>query len=164
MTAKCGLSREKAREFQKNIYFCFPGGLDSKEPACNVGNLGSPWIRKIPWRRKWQLTAVSLLGQFHGWTSLVSYSPWDYKRVGQDWVTNTFTFLLHWLRLSLWLCGLQQTVENSERDGNARPPDLPPKKSACKPRSNSQNQAWNNRLVPNRERSVSRLCIVTLLI
>ena len=26
------------------------------------------------------------------------------------------------------LCGSQQTVENSERDGNTRPPDLPPEK------------------------------------
>ena len=26
----------------------------------------------------------------------------------------------------LWLCGSQQTVENSERDGNTRPPDLLP--------------------------------------
>ena len=25
---------------------------------------------------------------------------------------------------SLWLCGSQYTVENSERDGNTRPPDL----------------------------------------
>ena len=35
------------------------------------------------------------------------------------------------------LCGSQQTVENSERDGNTRPPDLPPEKSVCKSRSNS---------------------------
>ena len=26
-------------------------------------------------------------------------------------------FLLYWLRQSLWLCGSQQTVENSSRDG-----------------------------------------------
>ena len=26
------------------------------------------------------------------------------------------------------MCGSQQTVENSERDGNTRPPDLPPEK------------------------------------
>ena len=26
------------------------------------------------------------------------------------------------------LCGSQQTVENSEKDGNTRPPDLPPEK------------------------------------
>ena len=35
------------------------------------------------------------------------------------------------------LCGPQQTVENSSRDGNTRPPDLPPKKPVCRPRSNS---------------------------
>ena len=34
-------------------------------------------------------------------------------------------------------CGSQQTVENSERDGNTRPPDLPPEKSVCRSRSNS---------------------------
>ena len=67
------------------------------------------------------------------------------------------------LHLSLWLCGLQQTMENSERDGNIRLPDLPPGKPVCKSRSNSQNWTWNNRLVPNWEGSTSRLYIVTLL-
>ena len=38
---------------------------------------------------------------------------------------------------SLWLCGPQQTVENSERDGNTRPPDLPLEKPVCKSGSNS---------------------------
>ena len=40
--------------------------------------------------------------------------------------------LLYWLCQSLWLCGSQQTVKNSERDGNTRPPDLPPEKSVCR--------------------------------
>ena len=31
--------------------------------------------------------------------------------------------LLHLLCQSLWLCGSQQTVENSSRNGNTRPPD-----------------------------------------
>ena len=35
------------------------------------------------------------------------------------------------------LCGSQETVENSERDGNTRPPDLLPEKSVCRSRSNS---------------------------
>ena len=35
------------------------------------------------------------------------------------------------------LCGSQQTVENSSRDGNTRPPYLPPEKAVCMPRSNS---------------------------
>ena len=37
------------------------------------------------------------------------------------------------------LCGSQQTVENSERDGNTRPPDLPLEKSVCRSKSNSYN-------------------------
>ena len=43
-------------------------------------------------------------------------------------------------------------------------PDLPPEKSVCRLRSNSRNRTWNNRVVPNWERSMSRLSIVTLLI
>ena len=39
-------------------------------------------------------------------------------------------------------------MENSLRDGNTRPPDLPPEKSVCRSRRNSQNWTWNNRLVP----------------
>ena len=30
-----------------------------------------------------------------------------------------------------------ETVENSEKDGNTRPPDLPPEKSVCRSESNS---------------------------
>ena len=65
---------------------------------------------------------------------------------------------------NLWLCGSHQTVENSERDGNTRPPDLPPKISVSRSRSNSENLTWNNRLVPNQEKSTSRPYIVTLLV
>ena len=31
----------------------------------------------------------------------------------------------------------KKNVENSSRDGNTRPPDLPPEKSVCRSRSNS---------------------------
>ena len=65
---------------------------------------------------------------------------------------------------NLWLCGSHQTVENSERDGNTRPPDLPPEISVSRSRSNSENLTWNNRLVPNQEKSTSRPYIVTLLV
>ena len=44
------------------------------------------------------------------------------------------------------------------------PPCLPPEKSICRSRSNTENQTWNNRLVPSWERSMSRLYIVTLFI
>ena len=35
-----------------------------------------PSVGKVPWRRKWQPTPVVLPGKFHGWKSLVGYSPW----------------------------------------------------------------------------------------
>ena len=38
--------------------------------------------------------------------------------------------------LTVWI--VQQTVENSSRDGNTRPPDLPPEKPVCRSRSNSK--------------------------
>ena len=54
----------------------------------------------------------------------------------QESSRNTSTSVL-WLCQSLWWCGSQQTVENSSSEGNTRPPDLPPKKSVCRSRSNS---------------------------
>ena len=51
-------------------------------------------------------------------------------------VPEKYLLLLSWLCQSLWLCGSQQTVENSKRDENSRPPDLPPETSVCRSRSN----------------------------
>ena len=45
--------------------------------------------------------------------------------------------LVYWLWPSLWLCGPQQTVENSSRDGSIRSPYLPPEKSVYRSRRNS---------------------------
>ena len=54
----------------------FPGGSDSKSICLQCGRPGfDPWVRKIPWRRKWQPTPVLLPGESHGWRSLVGYSP-----------------------------------------------------------------------------------------
>ena len=39
----------------------------------------NPWVRKIPWRRKWQPTPVLLPGKSHGRRSLVGYSPQGHK-------------------------------------------------------------------------------------
>jgi len=43
-------------------FVVFPRWLiGKKNPPANVGDLGS-WIRRIPWRRKWQPTPVFLPG------------------------------------------------------------------------------------------------------
>ena len=61
-------------------------------------------------------------------------------------------------------CVDHNKLENSERDGNTRPPYLPPEKSVCRSRSNSEKWTWKNGLFLNWERSTSRLYIVTLLV
>ena len=45
----------------------------------------NPWVRTMPWRRKWQPTPVFLTVDFHGERSLVGCSPWG-LRVGHDCV------------------------------------------------------------------------------
>ena len=47
-----------------------------KESACQCRRCGfSPWVGKMPWRRKWQPTPVLVPGEPHGQRSLVGYSP-----------------------------------------------------------------------------------------
>ena len=50
-------------------YMDFSGGLDDKVSVClECRRPGSdPWVRKILWRRKWQLTPVLLPGKIP-WT------------------------------------------------------------------------------------------------
>ena len=38
-----------------------------------------PWVRKIPWRKAWQPTAVLLPGESQGQRSLEGYSPQGHK-------------------------------------------------------------------------------------
>ena len=40
-----------------------------------------PWIKKIPWKRKWQPTPVFLTGKSHEQRAQVGYSPWGHKEL-----------------------------------------------------------------------------------
>ena len=60
----------------QNILTRLPRWLSGKESARNAGD---PWVGKILWRRKWQPTPVLWPRKFHGWRSLVGYSPWGHK-------------------------------------------------------------------------------------
>ena len=54
--------------------------LAVQETACNTGDLSLiPWVRKLPWRRKWQPTPIFLPRKSHGLRSLVGYSAWVAK-------------------------------------------------------------------------------------
>ena len=53
-----------------------PWWLSGRESACQCRRCGfNPWVRKIPWRRKWQLTPVLLPDESRGQKSQVGYSP-----------------------------------------------------------------------------------------
>ena len=61
----------------------FPGGTRGKEPACQCRRHKwrgfDPWVRKIPWRRKWQPTPKFLPGESHGQRSLLGCSLGGHK-------------------------------------------------------------------------------------
>ena len=61
-----------------------------------------PWVKMIPWRRKWQPTPGFLPGKSHGQRTLVGYSPWRLRRAGHDWVTKQQLCLSKTWKL--WIC------------------------------------------------------------
>ena len=64
-----------------------------KESSCQCKRSRfNPWVTKIPWSRKWQLTLIFLPGKSHGHRTLVGYCPWNSCRVTHDWAhTHTHT-------------------------------------------------------------------------
>ena len=73
------LSQIKADGSNYSLDRGFPGGATDKEHACQCRRHKrsgiDPWIKKIPWRRKWKPTLIFMPGEFHGQRSLVGYSP-----------------------------------------------------------------------------------------
>ena len=55
----------------------FTGSIVGKEPACQFRIHKrcwfDPWVRKIPWRKKWQPMPVFLPGKSHGQRNLADY-------------------------------------------------------------------------------------------
>ena len=80
----CNIDLEKIyAEWKKLIIeLGFPGGSVGKEFTCSVWDClqyrragFNPWIRKFPWRRKWQPPLVFLSGKFLGQRSVAGSSP-----------------------------------------------------------------------------------------
>ena len=77
------------------VFWCYPKisqctsqvVLVVKNLPASVGHIRCefhPWVRKIPWRRKWQPILVYLLGEPHRQRRLVGYSPWGCKELEHD--------------------------------------------------------------------------------
>ena len=82
------------------LFFGFPFDTSGgKEPVCQCVRHRkqefSPWVRKIPWRRAWQLTPVCLPRESHGQRSLADYSLWDLKVSDTTEATKHVHQLLH---------------------------------------------------------------------
>jgi len=59
-----------------------PWWLSGKEFTCQCRRRRfEPWVRKIPWRRKWHPTPVFLLRKSHGDRNLAGYIPWGCKEL-----------------------------------------------------------------------------------
>ena len=91
-SSKLGKEYVKAVYCQPAYYPCWDSlvaQMVKRLPAMReawVRSLG-PWVGKIPWRRKWQPTPVLLLRKFHGWRSLVGFSPWGHKELDMtEWL------------------------------------------------------------------------------
>ena len=68
--------------FQSFQWMGFPGGSESKESACNVGDLGSiPGLRRSPGGGHGNPLQCSRLEKPRGQKSLVGYSPWGCKQL-----------------------------------------------------------------------------------
>ena len=88
-----------------------PRWLSGKDYVCQCRRHGfDPWVRKIPWRRKWQLTPVYLPEKPHEQKSLMDHSPWGH-RVGHDRATHKHAVLSVWTQSLIPTSQLTPTPE-----------------------------------------------------
>ena len=70
------------KQLEKQSLTTSTGGLMVKNPPANSGDRRpgyDPWVRKIPWRTKWQPTPIFLPRKLHRQRSLAGHHPWGHK-------------------------------------------------------------------------------------
>ena len=88
------------------IYMGFPPGSAVKKKIplqCRRCEF-NPWVRKIPWRRKWQPTSELLPGKSHGQRRLAGYSPWGSQNSQPQLSDYTTTTNRYWGRIYYFGC------------------------------------------------------------
>ena len=89
--------------FDHGFNMGFPGGAIGKEPICQCRRhkryVLDFWVRKISWRRTWQLVPEFLPRDFHRQRSLAGYSQGC--RVTHNWsnLAHTHTYSLKLIQL-----------------------------------------------------------------
>ena len=98
------------------ITMALPGGSDSKESACNVGDLGLLTGLGIPWRRTWQpvflATPIFLPGESLWTEEFGGLESMGLQRVEHNWMTKHSTWISMWTNSYL-----QGSRNNWEKDG-----------------------------------------------
>ena len=112
-TFQCSLwSKTKRHLGVGNHHMGLHWWLSDKESTCQCRrHRFNPWVRKIPWRRKWQPTQAVLPGKSHGQGSLVISSPGSHRRVGHGLATKQ-----QWqntIRRDFWTAALSPNLISS---------------------------------------------------
>ena len=87
------ITNKKNSLYRNTMLGCFQGlarWLSSKRIRllCRRRRRLRPWVRKIPWRKKWHPTPAVFPGKSHTQKGLAGYSPRDFLRVGHDLATK----------------------------------------------------------------------------
>ena len=136
------------RIFQFVVIHTVPGGSEVNASACNAEDLGSiPGLGRSPGEGNGNPLQYSCLenpmgggarwATVHGVakTRIQQASPvGSLKKQENSRKTSISALLTMPKPLTVWIT---KTVENSSRDENSKPPDLPPEKSVCRSGSNS---------------------------
>ena len=90
--------------FKSNCRYCgaFQVVLVEKNCQCRRHKRHGfdPWVRKIPWSRKWQPIPIFLPGKFHGKRNLAGYSQWGCKESDTTEQPDTIPYNL----ILTWSC------------------------------------------------------------
>ena len=164
-------TQQRPQEWKRSVFIPIPKKGNAKECSnyCTVALIShtSKVMLKIFQARlqqymNWELPDVQAgFWKGRGTRDRIANIRWIIEKAREFQKNIYFCFIAY---AKAFDCVDHNKLENSSRDGNTRPPDLPPEKSVSRSRSNSQNWIWNNRLVTNQERNTSRLYILTLLI
>ena len=101
LAAVHGIPNSWTRSYETNL----PASRFTEESTCQWSRCWrcslNPWIRKIPWRRKWQPIPVFLPQKACAQRSLEGYSPWS----GRSWTwlpdsAHTQIYRQRWMLIS----------------------------------------------------------------
>ena len=137
-------TKQWPQDWKKSVFIPIPKKGNAKECSnyCTIALIShaSKVILKILQARLQQyvnqeLPDVQATFRENRWTrEQIANISWIMEKA-REFQRNIYFFFIDYAKA--FDCVEQQTVENSSRDRNARPPYLPPKKSVCRSRSNS---------------------------